>query len=570
MNTELRTNEMYNLTTVLSLSCSCCDFWSWIAHCTGSLGLPAELLRYARDVPQPNQTSSPFLLAGLLTAFLSGMLRSGLVPVACNQALVTPTFKRGSRLDTDNYRPNAVTEPLMRLYAANLSARLHDYTESDDLRASTQEGLCPGHSVLHPIFTLHYIMQRQQHHEQKLFICLLDLGAYDRVSRPFLCTVLQRLSVHGVMLVAIQAMYASAIVSVPIGGRSGPILPSRTGVHQGCPSSPIGLLADGLHTVLQGVAVTDGVALSAGCVLSELAYADDFVLMSPTTSSLQILIDASSAWCATVGMQPSPAKTVCMELTSPDSPAFHCTCAGHDLRVVSETKYLGVSFAPGVSVVPVLQQRRARMCGAFAVMKRQYGNLGCAQSEGLCLQLFVPFVQSVGSFACDWGLLPLTGVAKKQRAAIVTTHLGMVKEVAVLSRITPTHVVHADLDEMLLDSIWLLRAAKLWNALVAGSSFYACMLKDDVALSHLRCRDWVTGLKHKLASVGYVSDLEADAHKISTQCASGPSCVRLRMPHDRTCMHPQNWPLAWGHGFAPNTTALQGHAQVTDPSPCNQ
>ena len=299
-----------------------------------------------------------------------------------------------------------------------------------------------------------------------------------------------------------------------VGGRSGPILPSRTGVRQGCPLSPtlFGLLADGLHTFLQGVAVSEGVALSAGCVLTDLAYADDFVLMSPTASGLQILIDASAAWYAAVGMQPSPAKTVCMELTSPDSPAFHCTCAGHDLQIVSEVKYLGVPFAPGVGVVPVFQQRRARMCGAFAEMKRQYGNLGCAQSVGLRLQLFASCVQSVGSFACDvWGVLPLTGVAKKQRAAIVTTHLGKVKELAGLRRTTPTDIVHAELDEMPLDSVWLLRAAKLWNALVAGSAFYATVLKDAVALSHLGCRNWVTGLKHRLASVGYVFDLEADA-----------------------------------------------------------
>ena len=36
-------------------------------------------------------------------------------PVACNQALVIPVCKRGGKLDPTNYRPVAVTEPLMRL-----------------------------------------------------------------------------------------------------------------------------------------------------------------------------------------------------------------------------------------------------------------------------------------------------------------------------------------------------------------------------------------------------------------------------------------------------------------------
>ena len=35
----------------------------------------------------------------------------------------------------------------------------------------------------------------------------------------------------------------------------------------------------------------------------------------------QMLFDASVAWCAVVGTQPSAYKAICMELTSPDSAA---------------------------------------------------------------------------------------------------------------------------------------------------------------------------------------------------------------------------------------------------------
>ena len=76
---------------------------------------------------------------------------------------------------------------------------------------------------------------------------------------------------------------------------------------------------------------------------------------------------------------------------------------------------------------PVFTQRRAQMC-AFAEMKWQHDRHGCAQSVGLQLQLFASYVGSVGSLTCDlWGFLPLTVVAKKQCAAIVTKHLGMFK-----------------------------------------------------------------------------------------------------------------------------------------------
>ena len=88
------------------------------------------------------------------------------------------------------------------------------------------------------------------------------------------------------------------------------------------------------------------------------------------------------------------------------------------------------------------------MCGAVAEMKRQYGNLSCAQSVGLRVQLFASCVQPVGSFASEvWGVLPCTGPTKNQRAALVNTHLEMLKELAGLCKTTPTDIVYAELHE---------------------------------------------------------------------------------------------------------------------------
>ena len=54
-------------------------------------------------------------------------------------------------------------------------------------------------------------------------------------------------------------------------------------------------------------------------------------------------------------------------------------------------------------------------------------------------------------------MLPLTGQAKSQRAALISAHLEMVKELAGLRKTTPTDVVYAELNEMPLDPVWLLQ-----------------------------------------------------------------------------------------------------------------
>ena len=116
-------------------------------------------------------------------------------------------------------------------------------------------------------------------------------------------------------------------------------------MKQGCPLSPtlFGLLADGLHNFLQAVARADGIVVTADLKITDLGYADELWLVSATADGLQRVIDGADAWCAAVGMQASPAKTLVMELTSSELPWGQWSCSGQPLRVVSQARYLGVT-----------------------------------------------------------------------------------------------------------------------------------------------------------------------------------------------------------------------------------
>ena len=147
------------------------------------------------------------------------MMTSGHAPSSVNLALVTPCHKRGSKDDPNNFRPIAVTHPLMRLYGL-LNTRLIQYTEEHSLRAPSQAGFRPGHSVIHQICSLQHMVDKQKQAGLCRYICFLDLkSAYDRESRPVLWQVLQRLGLHGNMLQAIQGLYGSATVAVKINGQ---------------------------------------------------------------------------------------------------------------------------------------------------------------------------------------------------------------------------------------------------------------------------------------------------------------------------------------------------------------
>ena len=419
----------------------------------------------------------------------------------------------GDRASTANHRPIAVTEPVLRLYTGIILQRLSAHTEREQLRTLTQAGFRPGLSVVHQGFALQQLIDAQQQRSKKLYVCLLDLkGAYDRVNRALLWQVLQRLGVGRCMLAAVQSLYSSASVAVRIGGRHGPKLPSRTGVRQGCPLSPklFGLFADGLHRFLQHTVSAHGVRLHAGLRVTDLAYADDMLLVSERPQSLQCLIDATTAWCTAVGMQLSPHKSLCMELTSENTEPAAFSCAGQELAFERKARYLGFMFGAGAGVGPSCTSMCSRLGHAWDDLQAKYGRLDCIQSVSLLLKLFQACVVPRGSFGSEvWGVYPLRGAPSHARKHLDKLHLGLLRQLAGLHCKTPTPVVYRELSVLPLHYEWLVSAARFWNSLRSGAGLHHTLLLDSVRLANRGRRSWAQGLHRHLAEVGYVLDLAA-------------------------------------------------------------
>ena len=126
---------------------------------SGPSGLISELFRYARLTPTKEVPNPPYLLNQGLLALLNSAFTMGHVPPAVNVSLVTPIFKRGDPSVCGNYRPIAVSDPLLKLYASILNFRLVTITEELGYRSPAQCAFRPGLSTLHPLFGLQHLIE---------------------------------------------------------------------------------------------------------------------------------------------------------------------------------------------------------------------------------------------------------------------------------------------------------------------------------------------------------------------------------------------------------------------------
>ena len=468
---------------------------------SGSQGFSSEFLRYAKHQPERGEAPPQHVLLPAVTATLQAAFRARPVPKEDNGGLITPVFKKGASLDTSNYRPIAVTEPLLRLYAGILNERLLAYTEAQGLRVETLTGFRPGYSTVHKLFALQHCIDKAKRAKKPLFACFLDLkGAFERVQRPMLWQVLQRLGVCGEMLATVKSLHEDSELLVNINGRVGPAVSSQTGVRQDCPLSPTlsGLFADSLHWYLQLYCPDDGFALADGTLVPDLGYADDFVLLAVSAAGLQRLLDAAGRFLASMAMVISIPKTFVLVFNLAFSGPYQWTINGAALQIVSQVKYPSLVFHCEAAFSPSFLNLKQKMYGAWALLQRQYGRLQCLSSVGLLFRVFMMCVPPTASYGCKaWGHYKLTAATAASREALAKSHLHILRQISGVRSKSALSILLAEFGLMCLPDQWLLRAATFWNALAAlpPTSLYKRMDLD--------ASPWAKGVSSAVRRTGY-------------------------------------------------------------------
>ena len=297
--------------------------------------LVAEHLRYADPT-----------LNVLLSILINSCLIHGYLPSGLMETIIIPIVKnpKGVITSKDNYRPIAITSVLSKVVEKLILQRYSSLLHSSD----HQFGFKSGSSTDLCIFTLKQIVDYYKCNGSPVYMCFLDASkAFDRVHHDLLFSKITERGIPHIIVRLLMYWYATQTFVIRWGSVTSESFTVSNGVRQGSILSPtfFNVYIDCLSLELSQLKI--GCMLNSTCI-NHLVYADDTVLLAPSPTALQKLIDRCADFANRHGLIYNEIKTKYMCVKPSDCKHLrvpHVTLNDSPINTVHAEKYLGFMFS---------------------------------------------------------------------------------------------------------------------------------------------------------------------------------------------------------------------------------
>jgi hypothetical protein len=253
-----------------------------------------KVLKKGKSPGLDGVSSEQFLFAHhvineLFCTLINSAIMHGYLPIKALETLLVPIVKdkKGDITNSDNYRPIAIATISSKIIEISLLNKYMKYLSTND----NQCGFKPKHSTDMCIFLLKEVIDYYNAHSSPVYLCFMDATkAFDRVNHWHLFKKLITRGVPSVIVRLLSNWYSTQMFIVKwCEVKSTPFNVSN-GVRQGGVLSPYlyNVFMDDLSSALNKSKI--------GCIINNnyinhLCYADDSVLIAPSPTGLQYLID---------------------------------------------------------------------------------------------------------------------------------------------------------------------------------------------------------------------------------------------------------------------------------------
>ena len=319
-----------------------------------------------------------------------------------SESVITPIHKKGCIQNPDNYRAIAVCSCIGKLLSTMLLSRLTSHRQSSDPDPVNQAGFTKGSQCNDHLFTLMSIMEKYKRIKSKVYAVFIDLRkAFDLVCRQALLFKLACYGVNGGFFNIIKSMYSSSQGFIKLDGKLSQAFRILKGTEQGHPLSPelFKVYFKELSDLLNAASVN--CPSLAGTLVTHLAWADDLVVLTLDTESLQKQLIIIENYCNEWGLEINISKTKFMVMNGklPPQPNWRPVIGGDPINIVSSYCYLGVIVSSNGKFTQAVNSLYRKGLGAYFSLRntvdRRFIDPTCFD------KLFNTLIRPILSYGCQ-------------------------------------------------------------------------------------------------------------------------------------------------------------------------
>jgi len=299
------------------------------------------------------------ILVSILVKLFNMMLICEYVPDAFGNGLSIPLPKSlsGSLSCLEAYRCITVSPVISKVFEICLIDKLYNFFNTSNLQFGFKKKL----SCSHAIYTLNTSVEYFTNNLSTVNICTIDLSkAFDKINVHCLLSKLLKRKVPVFFVKLIQCWYSKVFITVKWVTALSNCVKLFAGVRQGGILSPI-LFLIYVDDVLLALQRSKLGCVIKGFYVGVIMYADDIVLISPSVSDLQLMLNICFNELNEIDMCINVKKTMCTRIGN----RFKNVCAtlvisSKPLSWVNNVRYLGIFIVSGKSIKFDLSQAKRK------------------------------------------------------------------------------------------------------------------------------------------------------------------------------------------------------------------
>jgi exonuclease III len=325
------------------------------------------------------------LLPGVLAKLFNYFIREGYVPEQFGKSYTVPLRKANTtakHLTVDDFRGISISPVISKVFEHCVISRYDKFLKTND----NQFGFKKTVGCSNAIYTVRCVVDKFINNGSTVNLCAIDISkAFDRLNHHGLFIKLMQRSLPSKLLSVFENWFDKCFTCVRWGSVYSMSFKLNCGIRQGGVLSPhfFAVYIDGIVAKVKSLGI--GCHLGLVC-FSIFLYADDILLLAPSITALQKLVNVCEGELHLLDLAINSKKTVCTRIGS--RWAAECggivTSDGNQIHWVEKLRYLGVFILSGKSFRCCFDNAKKSFYRAFNAV---FGKIGRIASEEVILSL---------------------------------------------------------------------------------------------------------------------------------------------------------------------------------------